>query len=130
MKITRLYKNISKTGQELFDNYLPSKLEQIESLFKHLPDDAVNLDVKIEKYEKHDAYDVEFVLKMPMKTMKAKEASHSITKAVDLAKDRLVIQLKKFKDQMKKDPMNSRKHSSIRKPEIHEKILKKEEIKV
>lgn len=116
MKITRLYKNISNAGQEIFDSYLPSKLEQIESLLSNFPDDSVNLDVKIEKYDKHDAYDVEFVLKMPMKTMKSKETSHSITKAVDLAKDRLIIQLKKTKSQ------SPRKHSSIRKTEIHKEI--------
>jgi len=122
MKITRLYKNVSQKEQELFDSYLPSKIEQVESLMTHFQDDSVSLDVKMEKYDKHDAYDVEFVLKMPMKTMKSKEASHGITKAVDLAKDRLIVQLKKFQSQIRQDQLNARRHSSIRKPEIHEKV--------
>ena len=57
---------------------------------------------------------------MPSKTIQSKEASHTITKALDLSKDRLVTQIKKT--------METRKHSSIkRKPakveEIAEELL-------
>ena len=122
MRITRSYKNISPMEQELFDNYFESKLKQLEALLSKYPDDAVTLDVKLEKFNKHDAYDVEFVLTLPMHKIKANEASHAITKAVDLAKDRLVTQLKKQKDQKKNEQLYARRHSSIRKPEVHENV--------
>ena len=55
MRITRSYKNISPMEQELFDNYFESKLKQLEALLSKYPDDAVTLDVKLEKFNKHDA---------------------------------------------------------------------------
>jgi len=112
--------------QELFDNYFESKLKQLEVLLGRYPDDTVMLGVKLEKFDKHDAYDVEFVLALPMHKIKANEASHTIMKAVDLAKDRLVTQLKKQKDQKKNEQLSVRRHSSIRKPGVHEKVLVEE----
>ncbi len=43
----------------------------------------------------------------------ANEESHNITKAVDLSKDRLLIQLKKYLSQLR----NERSHSSIKEKE-------------
>lgn len=106
--------------QELFEDYLPKKIEQIESLLQRFDEDTVELDIRVEKFDKHDAFEVEFVLKIPMRTITAKEASHAITKAVDLSKDRLVSQLKKFQKHVRTDQLTARKHASIRKPEIHE----------
>jgi len=121
MKVQVQYKNLSKMEQEIFDKYFTSKLKQLESLLTHFQEDSVILDSKIEKFTKHDAYDVEFILKMPMKTIKANEASHNITKAVDLAKDRVLIQLKKFQSQLNKETKKARTHASLRKPQTHEK---------
>jgi ribosome-associated translation inhibitor RaiA len=121
MKVQVQYKNLSKSEQEIFDAYFTSKLKSIEALLTHFQDDAVILDCKIEKYFKHDAYDVEYTLKLPMKTIKAKEASHNITKAVDQSKDRLLVQLKKLQSQLQKETVKARKHASLRKPQIHEK---------
>jgi len=112
--------------QELFDNYFDSKLKQLETLVKKYPDDAVMLEAKMEKFDKHDAYDVELILTFPANKIKSNEASHTIMKAVDLAKDRLVIQLKKRKDQKKNEELYVRRHSSIRKPEIHAKAVEEE----
>lgn len=123
MKVTRTYKNISSHEQEIFDGYIPKKLKQIEALFTNFADDAVLLDCTIEKFEKHDAYEVEMIVKMPMRTIKSKETSHAITKAIDLSKDRTIVQIKKFQSTLKKDQMNTRRHASIRKPSVHEEVL-------
>ncbi len=122
MKVTNTYKNLSPQEQEIFDNYLPSKLKQIKGLLTNFDEDAVIINCNIEKFEKHDAYEVELLLKMPMKTFKAKEVSHTITKAVDFSKDRLVAQTKKFLDTLKKEQMQARRHASIRKPSVHETV--------
>jgi len=122
MKVTNTYKNLSSHEQEIFDNYIPSKLKQIENLLGKFEDDAVLLDCTIEKFEKHDAYDVELILKMPMKTIKAKETSHTILKAVDLSKDRMIIQVKKLIDTIRKEQLQARRHASIRRPKVHEEV--------
>lgn len=122
MKIQFQYKNLSKSEQASFDSYIALKLPQIEALLVNFEDDTTSLDVKIEKFDKHDAFDVELLLSVPMKTIKSKEASHSIMKAVDLSKDRLVAQFKKFKTQTKTEQMTARKHASIRGPDMHEEV--------
>jgi len=129
MKVTYTYKNLSTQEQEIFDNYIPTKLKQVEALLTHFAADAVLLDCAIEKFEKHDAYEVEMVIKMPMKTMKAKETSHMITKAIDLSKDRTVAQIKKFQSTLKKDQLQARRHASIRKPAIHEATTEEASVK-
>ncbi|MBT3704961.1 hypothetical protein HOG17_04245 [Candidatus Peregrinibacteria bacterium] len=122
MKVTNTYKNLSKQEQEIFDNYIPSKLKQINGLLQKFQEDAVLLDCTIEKFDKHDAYSVELILKMPMKTLKAKETSHTILKAIDLSKDRMIIQIKKLIDTIQKEQLQARRHASIRRPKVHEEV--------
>ncbi len=105
MKVRTQFKNMTDKEQALFSDYLEKKTDQIESLLTNFPEDTVMLETRVEKFEKHDAFDVEITLHMPSKTVQAKEASHAITKAVDLSKDRLIAQIKKTLD--------TRKHSSI-----------------
>ena len=123
MKVKHQYKNMSELEQELFDEYIPKKLKQIEGLLTRFAEDSVTLDTRIEKFEKHDAYEVEFVLKLPMKTLKAKETSHTITKAVDFSKDRIIVQIKKFQSTIRTEQLTARRHASIRKPAVHEKVI-------
>jgi ribosome-associated translation inhibitor RaiA len=120
MKVRYQYKNLSAKEQALFEEYLDSKMEQIDPLLSHFAEDAVMLESRADKFEKHDAYEVELVLKLPTKSLKSKETSHAITKAIDLSKDRLVAQLKKMQGLLRKEQLMTRRHSSIRKPEIHE----------
>lgn len=109
MKVRTQFKNMTDKEQAIFSDYLEKKIEPIAGLLVNFPEDSVMLEVRVEKFEKHDAFDVEMILKMPSKTIQSKEASHTITKALDLSKDRLVTQIKKT--------METRKHSSIkRKP--------------
>lgn len=110
MEITLFHKNLGQEEIDKFNKYLETKLDSIESLLTKFADDAKLLKVSIEKFEKHDAYQVEFILNLPAKVLVAKEASHAITKAVDLGKDRLVSQIKKHMAHLR----NDRSHASIR----------------
>jgi ribosome-associated translation inhibitor RaiA len=116
MEITFLYKNLTKVEERQFVEYVEQKRKAIESLLTKFASDAKQLNAAIEKFEKHDAYQVEFCLTLPAKALVSREASHSITKAVDLSKDRLIIQLKKHIALLRKD----RAHKSIR--EVAEKV--------
>jgi ribosome-associated translation inhibitor RaiA len=116
MEVTFFQKNLTKREEKSFTDYLQGKTDAIENLLTKFATDARLLKASIEKFEKHDAYEVELCLVLPTKSILGKEASHSITKAVDLAKDRLVIQIKKHLQSLRK----GRTHKSIRESEVVE----------
>lgn len=104
------HKNLSPLEAKNFMEYTSQKRDTIEGLLTKFAHDAQLLKISIEKFEKHDAYEVEFCLVLPTKSLVAKEASHAITKAVDQTKDRLVAQIKKHISQLRR----GRTHKSIR----------------
>ena len=110
MEINFFHKNLTKAEEAYFAEYLETKKEMIENLLKTFPKNASLMRANIEKFDKHDAYEVELSVILPTKQVVAKEASHLITKAVDLAKDRLMSQIKKHISLMRRDG----KHKSIR----------------
>ena len=110
MEVSYFHKNLDKKEEKVFKAYVEEKKDSIKNLLTKFADDACILKASIEKFEKHDAYQVEFHLVVPTKTIVAKEASHQITKAVDLSKDRLLSQIKKHMAMLRKD----RSHKSIR----------------
>ncbi|MFA7685825.1 MAG: hypothetical protein WCX95_03430 [Candidatus Gracilibacteria bacterium] len=109
MEMNVFQKNLDQKEEVVFVGYLKQKTSAIEDLLTKFSKDAVLLKVSIEKFEKHDAYEVEFCLTLPTKSMVAREASHQITKAIDLSKDRLVAQIKKHLEMLRQD----RSHRSI-----------------
>ena len=110
MEITHFHKNLDEKEEREFNEYVDTKMDAIRNLLTKFSEDSVLLKISIEKFEKHDAYEVEFHLSLPSKSMVATEASHSINKAVDLSKDRLITQIKKHKAHLRKE----RSHQSIR----------------
>lgn len=110
MEVTFFQKNLNKKEESAFVEYVNQKLPSIEHLLTRFAKDAYLLKVSIEKFDKHDAYEVEFCLVLPIKSLIATEASHQISKAVDLSKDRLIAQIKKHMDGFKRN----RSHHSIR----------------
>lgn len=95
METVFFFKNMLPDEEGHLREYVFGKLSKFEKIMSRFPDDGVVLQVKGEKFQKHSAYDVELVIKFGGQTLSAKEASHMITKAVDLAKDRLDLQLRK-----------------------------------
>ncbi|MDA1060726.1 MAG: hypothetical protein O3B47_02955 [bacterium] len=114
MEATFFHKNLTKKETQKFLEYVKEKIPAIEILLTKFADDASILKANIEKFEKHDAFQVEFCLVLPTKSLVAKEASHQITKAVDLSKDRLISQIKKHMAILRKE----RSHKSIRNVEL------------
>jgi ribosomal subunit interface protein len=95
METIFFFKNMVPSEEEQLREYFLTKVPKIEKMLSHFSPDSVTLQVKGEKFQKHSAYDVELTMKSPLGTLTSQEASHMITKAVDLAKDRLMLQLKK-----------------------------------
>lgn len=101
MEINIFQKSLAPKEEKVFSDYLEKKTPGIKALLSKFAYDAVLLKVTVEKFEKHDAFEVELCLMLPTKSLVAREASHQITKALDLSKDRLVAQLKKHMDSLR-----------------------------
>ncbi|MBL4694549.1 HPF/RaiA family ribosome-associated protein [Candidatus Gracilibacteria bacterium] len=110
MEVTFFHKNLTKSDEAILVEYVGQKTEAIAKILTKFAPDAKLLRITTQKFEKHDAYQVEFCLSLPNKSIVAKEASHQLYRAVDLSKDRLVTQIKKHMAQLRK----SRSHQSIR----------------
>lgn len=112
MELILTQKNLSDAESTKFKEYTEKKVSQFEGLFEAFDSDSVTLRVNVEKFEKHDAFSVDMTLSMPRaEKLVASEASHLLTKALDLSKDRLVAQIKKAIAIRRAD----RTHNSIRK---------------
>lgn len=116
MELILSQRNLTEAEAEKFKEYAEKKVSQFEGLFEAYDRDSVTLRINIEKFEKHDAFSVDMTLSMPRsENIVATEASHLLTKALDLSKDRLVAQIKKIKE-LKRE---NRTHKSIRQ-DIHQ----------
>ncbi len=114
MEQTIFCKNLAKSEEKTFAEYVSQKMDKFTKLLKKFSEDAQLLKISIQKFEKHNAYEVELCLCLPTRSIVAKEASHQINKAVDLSLDRLVAQLKKHMALLRKE----RSHRTIRKQEV------------
>jgi len=112
MEISNYKKHLSKEEELEFNDYIEQKIPSIKSLLTKFAEDAVNLKISVERFEKHNAYQVEMRLSLPTKTLVSEETSHAMTQAIDLSKDKLVQQIKKHMAQLRKD----RSHKSIKEP--------------
>lgn len=101
MKLQYSMKNMATWEEKRMREYTQDKTPSLEKLMTHFQDDTVSLTVRAERFDKNNAYQVELILEVPGKVLIGKEDSHSIEKAVDLSKDRLVQQLRKYEDQLK-----------------------------
>lgn len=102
------FKNMSSSDAAALRDYFVKKTPRLDKLLSHFPGDAALLQVKGERFSKHSAFEVELILKLPNQTFLSREASHLITKAVDLALDRLTMQIKKSAMNMR------RSHRSVK----------------
>lgn len=101
MKIQYSMKNMVTWEEKRLREYVEQKIPGLEKLISHFQDDEVSFIIRAERFDKNNAYRVELTLQIPSRMLIGVEDSHSIEKAVDLAKDRLVKQLKRYEEQLK-----------------------------
>lgn len=123
MIVNYFFKGLDSGEEKFVHDYLPSKLENIEKALMHFAVDAAMLNVNIERFEKHNAYAVELILKLPKKTIVAKEVSHTINKGIDFSKDRLLRQIRRHEASLRKEYLFEREKGSIRSTEGSTPIL-------
>lgn len=104
MRVIPVVKNLTEPEMEQFHSYLEAKLERITPILEsHFPDDdAVTVDARIRKHEKHSAFDLEFGVNIPHGKFYSKEVKHSITEVLDLAVDKIESQMDKHFKKMKR----------------------------
>ncbi len=96
LPITYTYKNLSPRDKNFLQDYLPQKLDRFKTLMTRFKEEECRLEVKAEAFATKAAYLVELTLHLPKKRLMAKEDDHTIIEAIDLAVDKLIIQLRKL----------------------------------
>lgn len=99
MQVHTRTQNLVDDEKSLFMEYLDKKLAKFERLIGEFDPDMVKLDVSIEKFNKNDAFKVEMVMELPKArkhgTLHSSEDSRDIRKAIDLAQDKMLVQMKR-----------------------------------
>jgi len=91
-------KNLTEPEKAQFETYLEEKLKRIKPFLEsHYPDmDTVKLDIRLEKHDRHRAFEFEYVLETPRHGhFVAKEVKHTITEVMDRATDWLERQVRR-----------------------------------
>jgi len=96
MNVSYFFKKCTAKEKEHARAYVESKLSQIQKFTQELRADAAQLEVTIERFPKKHAYKVTFLLHLPTGKLYAWEDDHTITEAIDFAKDKIVEKLKRF----------------------------------
>ena len=97
MQIDYFFKNLTPSEKKWCEEYVATKIPQLEKLIHRHVEDSASLRVKAEKFSTKSAYKITFDLKLPKQSFLVSEDDHTIAEAVDLAKDKLIAQLKKLK---------------------------------
>ena len=93
---TYTFKNLSPQDKNFLQDYLPQKSDRFKTLMKRFRENECRLEVKAEQFATKSAYMVELILHLPRTKLMAREDDHTIVEALDLAVDKLIIQLRKL----------------------------------
>lgn len=97
MQIDYFFKNLTPNEKSWCEEYVAAKVPQLEKLIHRYVRDSASLRIKAEKFNTKSAYKITLDLQLPRKRFLVSEDDHTIVEAIDLAKDKLIAQLKKLK---------------------------------
>ncbi|MBI4143209.1 HPF/RaiA family ribosome-associated protein [Candidatus Uhrbacteria bacterium] len=96
MQIAFSFKKLGEFDQHFCRQYLEQKVDAITRALPRLgPDAEVSLDVRVERFAKKKAFKVSMHLRAGARTWMAEEDDHTLREAIDLSKDKLVLQMRK-----------------------------------
>lgn len=95
MHIQFSYKQVNTQDRVFLENYIDKKIERIKNLLDTEKFSNAILDIRVEKFVKKNACQVELRLSFPGGKFVSSEDDHTIVEAFDLALDKLVIQLRR-----------------------------------
>ncbi len=96
------YKNVSEKDKRFLEDYYDKKVDRISTLTKEQEFEAANMEIRIEKFAKKEAYNLEIHFYLPGKSFMSSEDDHTVIEAFDLALDKLINQLRRYRDEMKR----------------------------
>ena len=97
MQITFAFKKLGEFDQHFCRQYLDQKAPVIQRALPRIgPDAEVALEVRVERFAKKKAFKVSMHLRAGARTWMAEEDDHTLREAIDLAKDKLVLQMRKY----------------------------------
>jgi len=103
MNIQFSYKNVSARDKSFLNDYIDKKVDRIKTLVKGEDYQNAFFEVRVEKFAKKEAFKVELYFSFPGKDFKSSEDDHTVIEAFDLALDKLIIQLRKYREGLKKN---------------------------
>ncbi|HOY55963.1 MAG TPA: HPF/RaiA family ribosome-associated protein [bacterium] len=95
MHIQFSYKQVNAQDKVFLENYIDKKIERIKNLLDTEKFSNAILDIRVEKFVKKNACQVELHFSFPGGNFMASEDDHTIIEAFDLALDKLVMQLRR-----------------------------------
>ncbi len=96
MNIRYYFQNTNDDCKKGVENFFSQKkIDQIERLLNANEQELGQLTVRVEYFEKHNAFSVKAELSFGKKVLFGEEQSHDVKKAMTLATKRLISQLKK-----------------------------------
>lgn len=96
LSISYTYKNLNPRDKNFLESYLAKKIERFQNLMQRFKSEECRLEVKAEAFATKAAYLIELSLYLPRTKLMAKEDDHTMIEAIDLAVDKLIIQLRKL----------------------------------
>lgn len=97
MHMTYSFKKLGEFDQHFCRQYFEQKADAVVRALPKLGSDAeVHLDVRIERFAKKKAFKVTLNLRAGARHWAAEEDDHTLREAIDLAKDKLVLQMRKY----------------------------------
>lgn len=102
MQIQFSYKQVNNSDKNFLEKYIEKKRDRLRTL---IPNDLLSearLEIRTEKFAKKEAYQVEIYLSLPGQNFRSSEDNHTVIEAFDLALDKLIIQMRRERDKIKK----------------------------
>ncbi len=98
MQTTYSFKKLGEFDLHFCRQYFEQKVDAVERALPKLgPDAETKLDVRVERFAKKKAFKVTFQLRAGTQHWIAEEDDHTLREAIDLAKDKLVLQMRKHR---------------------------------
>ncbi len=94
------FKHLTESEKTQVQEYFEKKSDVIAKHVRVLQTDALRMDIRAEKFPTKAAYKMHLTLHAPKRTFIASEDDHTIPEAVDLALDKLKIQISKYHEKI------------------------------
>lgn len=101
MNIQFHFTNTTDALKEDIKEYGTKRFLRLEKYITSFPDDNKMLSVKIEYFERHNAFKVTCTLQLGGKTIHHEETKHDPKETIDLVEANLISQTKKYVDQLR-----------------------------